>query len=190
MKTWCWTSFYPRTQTCTCSLESYIEGLDFAELTQNVTQLWVTFSSPKMWWTNLHIQALTWAFRYCLRTGSWQFGSGSVIIWAALSYNRRPNIMRVQWNLTAQRYRYDILQPDMAQCFWPTEGDVSVGQCTAPYSKCNHRTQNNVNVLPWPSRSLDLNTIEHLWDSLDRRVCQRQHPPQALETLGQTLQHE
>ena len=56
-------------------------------------------------------------FRYCLRTGSWQFGGGSVMIWAAISYTRRTNIMCVQGNLTAQRYRYDILQPDMAQCF-------------------------------------------------------------------------
>jgi len=51
--------------------------------------------------------------------------------------------MCVQGNLTAQRYRYDIFQPDMAQCFWPTEGDVSVGQCPVPYSKCNHRFPNS-----------------------------------------------
>jgi transposase len=50
--------------------------------------------------------------------------------------------------------------------------------------------QNNINVLPWPSKSLDLNPIEHLWDRLDKRVRQRKPPPQTLDQLHQVLQQE
>jgi hypothetical protein len=46
--------------------------------------------------------------------------------------------------------------------------------------------QNNINELPWPSKSPDFNPIEHL----DKRVRQRQPPPQALDQLCQMLQQE
>ena len=36
----------------------------------------------------------------------------------------------------------------------------------------------------------DLNPIERLWDQLDKRVFQRQPPPQTLDQLNQVLQQE
>jgi transposase len=51
-------------------------------------------------------------------------------------------------------------------------------------------TNSNVAVLPWPSKSPDLNPIEHLWDALDRRVRQRQPQPQSLQQLVNALQDE
>jgi hypothetical protein len=50
--------------------------------------------------------------------------------------------------------------------------------------------QNNMNVLPWHSKLLDLNPIEHLWDQLDKRERQQQPPPQTLDQLHQMLQQE
>ena len=48
----------------------------------------------------------------------------------------------------------------------------------------------NVTVLLWPFKSLDLNTKEHFVDDLDRRVRSRQPATQTLQELQQALEQE
>ena len=50
---------------------------------------------------------------------------------------------------------------------------------------------NNINFIDdWPSKSPDLNPIEHLWDNLDTRVRQRQNPPGNVNELRDALLEE
>ena len=44
-----------------------------------------------------------------------------------------------------------------------------------------------VEVLDWPSRSPDLNPIEHIWDELGRRVRQQVNTPQTLGDLERAI---
>ena len=43
--------------------------------------------------------------------------------------------------------------------------------------------ENNVQILPWPSMSPDLNPIEHVWDELDRRIGGRENAPADVREL-------
>ena len=49
------------------------------------------------------------------------------------------------------------------------------------YVFCNclyFNLQQCVNLIDnWPSKSLNLNLIEHLWDNLDQRICRCANPP-------------
>ena len=54
----------------------------------------------------------------------------------------------------------------------------------------NHLRANNVQPLPWPAKSPDLNPIEHVWDALDRNIQRRRVQPRTLAELGQALMEE
>ena len=119
-----------------------------------------------------------------------RFGGGSVMVWGAISYNHRSELVVVQGNLTANRYIEQILHPHLRpiinhqrELLQHDNARPHTARATVAYL-----ARENINVLPWPSKSPDLNPIEHLWDDLDARVRERQH--QTLAELGHALQDE
>ena len=50
------------------------------------------------------------------------------------------------------------------------------------------KQENDVDSLPWPAQSPDLNPIEHLWDELERQVRAHQPLPKNRKDLWQILQ--
>ena len=114
------------------------------------------------------------------------------MMWGAISYARKTHLVHIPNNFNAARYRDEDLTPRML----PTMNlGMEVFQHDNARPHTAHATvdflaNQNLTVLPWPSKSPDLNPTEHSWDDLDRRVHSRQPAPQTLQELMQALEQE
>ena len=95
------------------------------------------------------------------------------MVWGGIMDRRKTNLIVVQGYLNAQDYINQILQPE-AVPFLQRQGPAILMQDNSrPHVAriCQQfLNRNNVNVLPWPAVSPDMNPIEHIWDYLGRNV--------------------
>jgi hypothetical protein len=102
------------------------------------------------------------------------YNGDSVMIWTAISNGSKTELVYVPGNLTAVRYRDEILQTHLMYVF-DRQSELFQQDNSRPHAArltMDYLEQNNINVLPWPSKSADLNPIEYLRDHLDKRVRQ------------------
>jgi hypothetical protein len=86
------------------------------------------------------------------------------MMWAAISNDRTTDLVHVPGNLTAVRYRDEIIQPHPMHVI-DRQRELFQQDNTRPHTtrvSTDYLEQNTINVLPWPSKSSDLNPIEHL----------------------------
>ena len=103
------------------------------------------------------------------------------MMWGAISVTDRTNLVHVQQTVRAQGYCDKILQPHVLPLM-QQNGAKFLHDNAKPHRArlSNGFLQNqDVQVLPWPSKSPDLKPNEQLWDDLDRRIRQ-QHPQRQL----------
>ena len=98
------------------------------------------------------------------------------MVWGDIMGRRKTNIIVVQSNLSAQGYINQILQPE-AVPFLQRHGPAILMHDNARRHVARICRQflnrNNVNVLPWPAVSPDMNPIERIWDYLGKKVRAR-----------------
>ena len=93
------------------------------------------------------------------------FGGGSLMMWGTTSYAEKTQLVHIHGNLSAARYRDEVLIPHMPpamnlrrEAFMHDNTRSHTAHATV-YFLANQ----NVTVLHLPFKSLDLNPIEHLW---------------------------
>ena len=117
------------------------------------------------------------------------------MFWSGISYGYRTQLVVIDGNLNAQKYRDRVLAPHVVPLL-QNHGVVSVLQQDNTRSHVARdniqflRNNNNDFIDDWPSKSLDLNPIEHPWDNLDTRVRQRQNLPKNVNELRDALPEE
>ena len=102
-----------------------------------------------------------------------RFGGGSVMVWGGIMGRRKTNLIVVQGNHNAQGYINQILQPEAVPFLQRHGPAILMNENARPHVARICRqflNRNNVNVLPWPAVSPDMNPIEHIGDHLGRKV--------------------
>ena len=132
----------------------------------------------------------------CLRP-TVKHGGGTVMLWAAISWFSLGPVVTLRGRITANDYvailgdhlhpMVRMLFPDNDAIFQDDNAPILTAGVVAAWFE-EHRVE--VQHLPWPAQSPDLNIIEHLWSILETRLRRRFPPPSSLTELADALHEE
>ena len=93
-------------------------------------------------------------------------GEGLIMVWGGITARNRTELVIIDGNLNAARYRDEVLAPVVLPFMQRHDPGVILQQDNArPHTARivqQYLQQQQVDVLPWPANSPDLSPIEHV----------------------------
>lgn len=100
-----------------------------------------------------------------------------VMVWGAISYDGRSDLVIVQGSMTARQYVDRVINPVVIPFLATIENGIFQQDNARPHTALISREAlREVETLEWAARSADLSLIEHVWDMMGRRINANPHP--------------
>ena len=96
----------------------------------------------------------------------------AVMVWGAIAYHGRSQLLRIVGILNSNRYISEVLQPQAVPFLQRLPGAVFQQDNDRPHIARTVQSffaTRQVQLLPWPAYSPDMSPIEHVWDFLAPR---------------------
>ncbi|GFW54668.1 transposable element Tc1 transposase [Trichonephila clavipes] len=110
-----------------------------------------------------------------------------VMVWGAISYDGQSNLLRIQSNLSSNRYFREVLQPEGVPFLQCIPGAILASIFARPHVAKTFRdfcSAQHMQLLPRPTYLPDLSPIKHVLDMVGRRLSRDSHPVVSRRTFA------
>ncbi|XP_042896442.2 transposable element Tcb1 transposase [Parasteatoda tepidariorum] len=113
------------------------------------------------------------------------------MVWGAIAYHGRSQLLRIVGNLNNNRYSSEVLQPQAAPFLQALPGAAFQQDNARPHiarTVQSFLASRQVQLHPWPVYSPVMSQIEHVWDFVGRRLAHDPRPVASTDELWVRIQ--
>ncbi|GFT78089.1 transposable element Tc1 transposase [Trichonephila clavipes] len=117
--------------------------------------------------------------------------TAGVMVWGAISYHGRSNMLRIEGNFNSNRYFREVLQPEVVSFLQDIPGAIFQQDNARPHVAKTVRdfcSAQHMQLIPWPDYSPDMSPTEHVWNLVGWRLARDPRPAASKDELLLSIQ--